>query len=47
MRKNNVFQETEKIELKRLLNDSFAKEVVSFLNTNGGIIYIGVEDEGI
>ena len=41
-----VFQETEKTELKRILNDSFVKEVVAFLNTMDGIIYIGVEDDG-
>ena len=41
-----VFQETEKTELKRILNDSFVKEVVAFLNTMDGTIYIGVEDDG-
>ena len=34
--------ETEKVELKRTLNDSFEKEVVAFLNTHDGVIYIGV-----
>ena len=38
--------ETEKIELKRNLNDSFEKEVIAFLNTHDGVIYIGVEDNG-
>ncbi len=38
--------ETEVVELKRVLNDTFAREVVAFLNTNGGTIYIGVEDNG-
>ena len=38
--------ETEKIELKRILNDSFEKEVIAFLNTHDGVIYIGVEDNG-
>lgn len=33
------------IEFKRELNDKFEKEVVSFLNANGGHIYIGVEDD--
>lgn len=41
-----TFQETEKIELKRNLNDSFIKEVIAFLNTMDGTIYIGVEDNG-
>lgn len=40
------FQETEIIELKRNLNDSLPKEIVAFLNTNGGTIYIGVSDNG-
>ena len=40
------FQETESIELKRTLNKDFAKEVVAFLNTRNGIIYIGVDDTG-
>ena len=40
------FQETESVELKRILNDSFDKEVVAFLNTTDGCIYIGVEDDG-
>ena len=39
--------ETEKVELKRTLNDSFEKEVVAFLNTHDGVIYIGVEDNGV
>ena len=40
------FQETESIELKRTLNKDFAKEVVAFLNTRNGIIYVGVDDKG-
>lgn len=40
------FQETESIELKRSLNKDFAKEVVAFLNTRNGTIYVGVDDEG-
>lgn len=40
------FQESETIELKRMLNKDFAKEVVSFLNTRNGTIYIGVDDNG-
>ena len=38
--------ETDKIELKRSLNETFEKEVVAFLNTHDGVIYIGVEDNG-
>ena len=38
--------ENEHTELKRSFNDSIAKEIVAFLNTNGGTLYIGVEDNG-
>lgn len=41
-----IFQETEKVELKRILNDSLPKEIVAFLNSLDGVIYIGVEDNG-
>lgn len=41
-----IFQETEKIELKRILNDGLSKEIVAFLNSFDGVIYIGVEDDG-
>ena len=27
-----IFQETEKVELKRILNDALPKEIVAFLN---------------
>ena len=40
------FQESETIELKRTLNKDFAKEVVAFLNTRDGTIYIGVDYNG-
>lgn len=36
--------EDERTEFKALLNDKLEKEVVSFLNTDGGDIYIGVKD---
>lgn len=41
-----IFQETEKTELKRELNDSVIKEIVAFLNSFDGIVYIGVNDDG-
>ena len=41
-----IFQETEKVELKRILNDTLPKEIVAFLNSFDGTIYIGVEDDG-
>ncbi|QGG47223.1 RNA-binding domain-containing protein [Heliorestis convoluta] len=40
------FRETSQIELKSELNDSVKKEILAFANTNGGKIYIGVDDHG-
>lgn len=40
------FVETEKIELKRKYTEAIEKEIVAFLNTEGGVLYIGVEDDG-
>ena len=41
-----IFLETDKIELKEKINDSLPKEIESFLNTEGGIIYIGINNKG-
>lgn len=41
-----MFEETENIELKERLIDDIEKEVVAFLNSHSGIIYIGVDDDG-
>ena len=38
--------ESEQVELKERINDTLAKEIVAFLNGNGGRIYIGVKDSG-
>lgn len=38
--------ESEKIEYKLILTDEIYKEVVAFANTKGGVIYIGVDDNG-
>ena len=40
------YQESEKVELKRSINKDFIKEIIAFLNTRDGIIYIGVNDDG-
>ncbi len=40
------FMETDRVELKEKISDSLPKEIESFLNTEGGEIYIGVDDEG-
>ena len=39
--------ETNKVEFKVRLNDKLEREVVAFLNyREGGIIYIGIDDDG-
>ena len=38
--------ESEKLELKEKYTDIICKEIVSFLNGNGGTILIGVRDDG-
>ena len=39
--------ESNRIEYKKILNDSLEKEVVAFLNSReGGIVYIGIESKG-
>lgn len=40
------YNETDKVELKRELTEEVKKQIVAFLNTTGGRIYIGVEDDG-
>ena len=42
-----MLQESNRIEFKVELNDKLEKEVVAFLNNKeGGILYIGVDDNG-
>ena len=38
--------ESENCELKEKVNDKLIREIVSFLNANGGSIYIGIRDDG-
>ncbi len=38
--------ETENIEFKLQVTDEIYKEVIAFANTNGGTIYIGIDDNG-
>ena len=42
----NKYIESEALELKEKYTDTIAKEIVSFLNTTGGTILIGVKDNG-
>ena len=41
------YYESETVELKEILTLDIKKEIVAFANTNGGIIYIGISNEGI
>ena len=38
--------ETENIEFKRQFTEELYKEVIAFANTDGGIIYIGMDNDG-
>lgn len=39
-------QESETVELKAIYTPDLKKEIVAFANTNGGTIYLGVQDDG-
>lgn len=38
--------ESETVELKEIYTSNLKKEIVAFANTNGGTIYIGIQDSG-
>ena len=40
------YEESDKVELKREIVKDLDKEIIAFLNTEGGTIYVGVEDDG-
>ena len=40
------FTESPILELKRQVVDDIRKTVIAFANTQGGTIYIGVDDDG-
>lgn len=42
----NKYFESENLELKEKYTDTIVKEIVSFLNGNGGTLLIGVQDDG-
>ena len=42
----NKYIESETLELKEKYTDTITKEIVSFLNSNGGTILIGIKDNG-
>lgn len=39
-------KEDQHTEFKRLWKDEFFREICAFANTQGGTLYIGVEDDG-
>ena len=41
-----MIYESESVELKEILKEDINKGVVAFANTDGGIIYIGIDDKG-
>ena len=38
--------ETENIEFKSIITDEIYKEIIAFANTEGGIVYVGIDDDG-
>ena len=38
--------ESERIEYKSQMTDDIYKEVIAFANTDGGVIYLGIDDKG-
>jgi ATP-dependent DNA helicase RecG len=40
------FLESETVELKLDYTESIRKDIIAFANTSGGIIYIGIADDG-
>ena len=38
--------ESERVEYKLQMVDDIYKEVIAFANTDGGVIYIGIDDNG-
>lgn len=41
-----LFRESETVELKRIVVDDIKKEIIAFANCEGGILYIGIDDDG-
>lgn len=40
------YQESETVELKSVVVDDIKKEIIAFANSDGGILYVGVRDDG-
>lgn len=41
-----TFQESENVELKAIVVDDIKKEIIAFANCEGGMLYIGVQNDG-
>lgn len=41
-----MFSESENIEFKLLMTDEIYKDVIAFANTDGGVIYVGIDNNG-
>ena len=40
------FQESETVELKQIVVEDIKKEIIAFVNSSGGILYVGISDDG-
>lgn len=43
---NMQMKESPTVEFKRELTDAVKREIIAFANTQGGELYIGIEDDG-
>lgn len=41
---NSTFQESQIVELKKIWKDEYLKTICAFANTDGGTLYIGIDD---
>ena len=42
-----MYEESEKVELKETLISEIKNEIGAFLNSKGGTIYVGVDNDGV
>lgn len=40
------FQKSETVELKQIVVEDIKKEIIAFVNSSGGILYVGISDDG-
>lgn len=41
-----MFKEDQHTEFKRLWKDEYLREISAFANSDGGTLYVGVDDDG-